>query len=89
MAQSDCMVLPSLIEGWSIAAAEAMLLGVPLIVSDVGSAYDMMAVSSSVRVVPGKVPNILELTGDHLYQILQREDDFTRSACRSRWWEWW
>jgi len=75
MSQSDCMVLPSLVEGWSIAAAEAMLLGLPLIVSNVGSAYDMQSISESVRVVRGKVPDILEINGDQMYQILQEDDE--------------
>jgi len=63
MANADCMIQPSIIEGWSIAAAEAMLLGLPIIVTNVGSAYDMKSLSKSVRIITGKIPGILELNG--------------------------
>jgi len=39
---ADAFVLPSLIEGWSIAVMEAMFSGLPLILSDVGSARDVI-----------------------------------------------
>lgn len=75
MANADCMVQPSIVEGWSIAAAEAMLLGIPIILSNVGSAYDMKSISESVRIIRGKFPDILELTGDNLYSHLFRADE--------------
>ncbi|WP_025089947.1 glycosyltransferase [Brucella intermedia] len=74
MAKADCMIQPSVIEGWSIAAAEAMLLGLPVIVTDVGSAYDMKYLSDSVRIIKGKIPDILDLTGDTLYSTLLADD---------------
>jgi glycosyltransferase involved in cell wall biosynthesis len=42
MKQSDCFVLPSLIEGWSIGVMEAMYCELPLILSDVGSARSVI-----------------------------------------------
>lgn len=75
MGEADCMIQPSIIEGWSIAAAEAMLLGIPIIASNVGSAYDIKSLSESVRIIKGKIPDILELNGDNLYSFLQKEDE--------------
>jgi O-antigen biosynthesis protein len=42
MKQANCFVLPSLIEGWSIAVMEAMYCELPLILSDVGSARSVI-----------------------------------------------
>lgn len=39
---SDCYLMPSLIEGWSIAIMEAMYCELPLILSDIGSAKNVI-----------------------------------------------
>jgi glycosyltransferase involved in cell wall biosynthesis len=62
MRLSDCFLLPSLIEGWSIAVLEAMHSGLPLILSDVGSARTVIEGGDIGIVVPNPFPDIRELT---------------------------
>jgi glycosyltransferase involved in cell wall biosynthesis/SAM-dependent methyltransferase len=68
MAISDCFLLPSLIEGWSIAVMEAMYSGLPLILSDVGSARDVIEDGDIGIVVPPPYEDIRELTTEDIHR---------------------
>ncbi len=41
-AAADAFVLPSLFEGWSLAMAEAIMAGLPVVATSVGSATDLL-----------------------------------------------
>jgi len=62
MRMADCFVLPSLIEGWSIAIMEAMYCELPLILSDVGSARDVVKESDIGIVIRNPYEDIRQLT---------------------------
>ena len=51
---ADCFVLSSIFEGWSIAASEALLYGLPLIHTECGSAWELCGADGSRGIV---VPN--------------------------------
>ncbi len=51
-ARAHCFVLPSIIEGWSMSVMEAMYFELPLILSDVGSARDLIVNSDIGIIVP-------------------------------------
>lgn len=57
LASADAFVLNSFFEGWSVAATEAVIAGVPAVLSDVGGAVDL------ARVVPGWVTVVPAPTG--------------------------
>ena len=59
---SDCFLLPSLIEGCSIAIMEAMYAGLPLILSDVGSARAMIRDGDIGIVIRSPYDDIRQLT---------------------------
>jgi glycosyltransferase involved in cell wall biosynthesis len=52
MQSHHCFVLPSLVEGFSIALLEAILSGMPSVISDVGGARDLAELSRAVVLVP-------------------------------------
>lgn len=58
---SDCFMLPSIQEGWSNAIMEAMYFGLPLILSDVGSARDIMVDESLGIVIPNPYNDLLDI----------------------------
>ncbi len=62
MRLADCFILPSLVEGWSIAAMEAMYCGLPLILSDVGSARALINNNDIGIIIRNPFPDIQELT---------------------------
>jgi glycosyltransferase involved in cell wall biosynthesis len=66
---ADCFLLPSLVEGWSIAAMEAMYAGIPLILSDVGSARAVIRDGDIGRIVPNRFPDLARLDMD----VVRRE----------------
>lgn len=57
---ADAFALPSLQEGWSIAAMEAMYFGLPLVLSDIGSARDVVR-DGDVGIV---IPNAFDFIED-------------------------
>jgi glycosyltransferase involved in cell wall biosynthesis len=59
---ADCFVLPSLIEGWSIAVMEAMHYGLPLVLSDVGSAQAVVREGGGGIVLPNPFARLTDLT---------------------------
>ena len=62
MKLSDCFVLPSFFEGCSIAALEAMYLGLPLILSDVGAARDLIENGDIGIIIPNAFSNIDDIS---------------------------
>ncbi len=62
MKKADCFLLPSLIEGWSIATLEAMYSGLPLILSDVGSARAVINDSDIGLIVRPPFSDIHQIT---------------------------
>jgi len=63
---SNCFLLPSLQEGWSVAAMEAMYFGLPLILTDVGSARDIIVDEDIGIIIPNPYQDIRNLTLDDL-----------------------
>ncbi|ABS25615.1 glycosyl transferase family 2 [Anaeromyxobacter sp. Fw109-5] len=72
MGAADCFVLPSLVEGWSIAVMEAMYFGLPLVVSDVGSAREVIRDGDIGIVIPCPYERLSELTLEHLVALGER-----------------
>jgi len=67
LAASDLFVLPSLNEGLSIAMLEAMAVGVPVVVTDVGGASDILSPGQTGWLVPSGDPTALaDAIGDAL-----------------------
>ncbi|WP_243337936.1 glycosyltransferase [Anaeromyxobacter soli] len=69
---ADCFVLPSLVEGWSIAVMEAMYFGLPLVVSDVGSAREVIHEGDIGIVIPCPYERLSELTLEQLVALGER-----------------
>ncbi|MFY3745925.1 glycosyltransferase [Anaeromyxobacter sp. Red801] len=57
---ADCLVQPSLVEGWSVAVMEAMYHGVPLVLTDVGSAREVVRGGIGL-VLPNPYPRLAAL----------------------------
>lgn len=66
---SNCFVLPSLQEGCSVAALEAMHFGLPLILTDVGSARDVIENEDLGIIIPNPYPSIRGVRLDDLMQL--------------------
>lgn len=62
MAMSDCFILPSIVEGASIAVLEAMYAGLPLVLSDVGAARTMIEQGDIGLIVQNPYHAIEDLT---------------------------
>ena len=73
---ADCLVLPSLSEGFSLSIAEALASGLPVICSSVGAAPEIMAKSKAgILVAPGDGEQLLRalelvLSDSHLRKAL-------------------
>jgi len=50
--QTDCLILPSNVDGWGVVASEAMLLGTPVIASDACGVHEAVSASPSGAVFP-------------------------------------
>jgi glycosyltransferase involved in cell wall biosynthesis len=60
LAAADIAVLPSLSEGWGLAAVEAAASGLPVVMSDVGCAGELLVDGQSALVVPPGDPTALQ-----------------------------
>lgn len=69
---ADAFVLPSFVEGWSLALAEALCAGLPLVATEVGSTHDLLTQTGGQRVKP---PFASMLDYDHVefFQLTRRE----------------
>ena len=70
VAGADCFVLPSAIEGWSLALTEAAVLGVPCVATDVGGAEDLRQLGAAIRLVPAMISEPGYLTSTALGPLL-------------------
>jgi glycosyltransferase involved in cell wall biosynthesis len=66
---ADCFILPSLQEGWSIAAMEAMYFGLPLILTDIGSAKEIIENIDIGLLVENPYVDILDLSSQDLVNL--------------------
>lgn len=66
---ADCFLLPSLQEGWSNAIMEAMYCGLPLILSDTGSARDIIKNDDIGIIIPNPYRNIQNLYCENINMI--------------------
>lgn len=69
LAIADCFLLPSLQEGWSNAIMEAMYFNLPLILSDTGSARDLISNSDIGIIIPNPYRNLEKLDCDSINRI--------------------
>ncbi len=63
---SDAFLLPSLIEGWGIATLEAMYHGLPLILTKVGGAEELIENQDIGILIENCCPNLFELSSQDL-----------------------
>ncbi len=66
---SDCFILPSIIEGWSNAVMEAMYYRKPMILSDVGSARDVIKNNDIGVIIKNPYGEVKDLTPEIHYQF--------------------
>jgi O-antigen biosynthesis protein len=71
-AMADAFVLPSFWEGWSLALAEALCVGLPVIATDVGSARDVLP-PTGAYLVPPAFESIVDLHVDNLADYVCRD----------------
>ncbi len=65
---ADIFLLPSFIEGWSLAAMEAYCFGLPMILSDVGSCRDLAAAGARITHVDLYPSGAHDLDNDAVYR---------------------
>lgn len=71
MHSHHCLVMPSLIEGWSISLLEAALAGMVCIASDVGSARDLSQRTRSVVLAPSPGGDVLDLHAERMWAAIK------------------
>lgn len=81
LAAADVFCLSSVWEGVPLAAQEAILLGVPVVATDVGGMRELLANKISGRLVPPSDPSAL---ADALSATLASEDDRERYIAAAR-----
>jgi glycosyltransferase involved in cell wall biosynthesis len=59
LAKANIAVVPSLTEGWGLAAIEAAAAGLPIVMTDVGCAGELLVDGESALVVPPNDSNAL------------------------------
>jgi len=78
-AMADAFLLPSFVEGWSIAMNEAMFYEKPLILTDTGAAAEVIQESDIGLIIPNEYGDILELDGDRLDAMAFHQRHFATS----------
>ncbi len=71
---ADVFFLPSIVEGWSIAKTEALYFGLPIIVTDVGGARDVITHEWVGLLVPNSFGSITELRGENLGRFINENN---------------
>jgi glycosyltransferase involved in cell wall biosynthesis len=71
---SNALLLPSLIEGWSISVMEAMHYGLPLILTDVGSAREVIRNEDIGIVIPNAYGDITNLNISNVFDYKMNEN---------------
>jgi glycosyltransferase involved in cell wall biosynthesis len=69
---ADCFLLPSLVEGWSIALMEAMYFELPLVVTDVGSAREVIRDGDIGIVLPNPYERLSAMRPSDLSALARR-----------------
>lgn len=77
---SDAFVLPSLIEGWSIAMNEAMFYGKPLLMTDTGGASEVIEDDDIGLLVPNEYGEVANLDSALLDEIGYNQRSFRTAA---------
>ena len=77
---SNAFLLPSFIEGWSIAMNEAMFYGKPMILTDTGASREVIADSDIGKLIPNEYGDILSLDCLLLDDIAYRQRTFRTAA---------
>jgi glycosyltransferase involved in cell wall biosynthesis len=67
---TDAFVLPSFIEGWSLALAEALYAGLPVIASDVGAARELLTRTGG-RLLPVPYGSLCDVDEYRFYNIVR------------------
>lgn len=78
-AMADAFLLPSFVEGWSVAMNEAMFYEKPLILTDTGAAAEVIQGSDIGLIIPNEYGDILELDGDRLRALAFHQRRFNTS----------
>lgn len=73
-AMADAFVLPSLWEGWSLALAEAVAAGLPVVATDVGAAREVVQSTGAGHVIAPPFESITALSYDNLLRV-ERADN--------------
>jgi len=73
---SDCFILPSLTEGFSISVIEAMYYKLPLILSDVGGAREVIRNDDIGLVIENPYENILDLDMNSIHNEYSLDSEF-------------
>jgi len=71
---ADAFLLPSIVEGWSIAMTEALFFGLPLILTDVGGAADVLTEPWTGILVSNSFGKVTDLTGEVLGRYTTEEN---------------
>lgn len=81
---ADAFLLPSLIEGWSIAMNEAMFFGKPMILSDTGGSSEVIIDGDIGILLPNEYGPVSELHSELLDDIAYNRRHFRTSAYLAR-----
>ena len=71
---ADALLLPSVVEGWSIAMTEALFFGLPLVLTDVGGARDVINEDWIGIIVPNSFGDVTKLRGENLGKYTQERN---------------
>jgi glycosyltransferase involved in cell wall biosynthesis/GT2 family glycosyltransferase len=81
---ADAFLLPSLIEGWSIAMNEAMFFGKPMILSDTGGSSEVIMDGDIGILLPNEYGAVSDLHSELLDDIAYNRRHFRTSAYLAR-----
>jgi glycosyltransferase involved in cell wall biosynthesis len=70
---ADAFVLPSFIEGWSLALAEALYAGLPVLATDVGAARELLAQTGG-RLMPSPLGPLGSVDAGSFAAAVRRDD---------------
>jgi glycosyltransferase involved in cell wall biosynthesis len=68
---ADAFLLPSIVEGWSMAMTEAMYFGLPMVLTDVGGARDVLDKPGMGVLVSNSFGEVTALSGENLGQYTE------------------
>ena len=77
---ADAFLLPSFIEGWSIAMNEAMFYGKPLLMTDTGGASEVIEDGDIGRLIPNEYGDVTNLHSSLLDELAFNRRHFQTAA---------